>query len=179
MRTLQRRLVRIAAAAVVGLAALPTGAKASLIGDDITVEVTVCTQVPVDCTDTVTVVDPAAEFTNTTANDIGTNFLVAGGGSDTNSFININDSTIDLFFDFAFQSGILFTGLEWQDVSGGLVDGNLTFVVTIGALSSDPDFSNVTASSFLLGVDCVPARCRQSCNSINSCPRVLNVISSH
>ncbi len=54
--------VRMALAALVGLgalAALPTGAKASLITDQITVEAAVCADFSLgDCTDTVTVVNP-------------------------------------------------------------------------------------------------------------------------
>ena len=141
------------------LLAVPQGAKASLIGDTITVEVTICTQIPADCTDTVTVVDPAAEFTttpNNPATDIGTNFLVGGGGAagfGTNSFININDSTVDFFFDFGFQSSFIFTGLDWQDATAtGL---NPTFNVTSGVLGSNPQFTNVTASTFTVSVDCV------------------------
>ncbi len=62
MRTLQRRLVRVAAAAVavVALAALPTGAKASLIGDIFTLT----SQTGVVCTPCVdnTTVTPGTEF---------------------------------------------------------------------------------------------------------------------
>ena len=74
MRTLQRRLVRVAAAAVavVGWAALPTGAKASLIGDMITVEATICSP----CTDTVPVVDPTAEFTLKRTNNDGNQEII-------------------------------------------------------------------------------------------------------
>ena len=146
----------VSAVVLAGAVALGLGlpAKASLIGDMITVEVTICTAIPADCTDTVTVVDPAAEFTttpNTPASDIGTNFLSFG----TNSFININDSTIDFFFDFAVQTSFIFTGLEWQNESGEI--GIPDFFYTTGTLSSDPDFSNITASSFIMGMDCVDA----------------------
>ena len=146
--------VAAAAVAVVGLVALPTGAQASLIGDTITLEVTVCTLIPADCTDTVQVVDPTAEFTSTPNNPptgIGTNLLSAFG---TNSFININDSTVDFFFDFGiFVSQFIFTGLEWQDADAtGLAP---TFNVTSGTLGSNPSFTNVTASTFTVSVDCI------------------------
>ena len=136
------------------LLAAPQGAKASLIGDDITVEATICADFGLGpCTDTVTVVDPAAEFTSTPNNpatNIGTNFLSFGAIS----FININDSSVDFFFDFDFPffSQFIFTGLDWQDASA--IALNPTFNVATGNLSSDPQFTNITTSTFTVSVDC-------------------------
>ena len=140
----------LAGAVVLGLS-LP--AQASLIDDEITLEVTVCVAFNLgNCTDTVTVVDPAAEFTanpNNPATDIGTNLFLTQG---TASFININDDSVDFFFDFGFVSQFIFTGLEWQDEAGAI--GTPTFNVTTGNLSSDPSFTNVTDSTFTVSVDC-------------------------
>ncbi len=161
-------LAALAAAFLLGgLLALPQGAQASLIGDQITVEATVCAGFNLGpCTDPVTVVDPAAEFTttpNTPATGIGTNLLSFG----TASFININDSTVDFFFDFGFFffSQFIFTGLEWQNESGGLVDGDLTISDLIGSLSSDPAFTNVTASTFTVSFDCSAPTATTNCTA--------------
>ena len=152
------------AAAFAGAVVLGLGlpAQASLIDDTVTVEVAICAGFNTLCIDTVTVVDPTAEITGAQIipTNTGANFFSQFGGA--SSFININDSTVDFFFDFDIISQIIFTGLEWQNVAGGLVDGALTFNVTTGMLSNDPLFSSVTASTFTVSVNCLTA---QNCTS--------------
>ena len=173
MSILQRRFISVAAAAVavVGLIALPTGAKASLIGDFVTVEADVCAPENFNlgnCTDTVEVT-AGTEFTtppHATALNIETNLFQSQNS--TASFIDINAETIDFFFDFTSPGGFFFThfeftGLEWQGLSGGLVDGDLDVVFTTGTLSSDPQFTFVTASSFTVSVDCSPVGTLGTC----------------
>ncbi len=155
MRPLQRRLVRVAAAAVAVVLGLGLPAKASIIGDQIEVVVDICA---VNCTD-LTTVGAGAEFTNSDGTNIGNFFLTNASTGGTGS-IDISGSTITIITDFGFQSPIRFNDLDWLPPDGpGVITSFIFNDPASSQLSSGPavSFENLAGGSNLrLTIDCNP-----------------------
>ena len=164
MSILRRRLVRVAAAvvAVVALAALPTGANASLIGDTITVstEANIFPGPPVTTdtwTDTFVVVDDISN--PELAGDDGSDHATAGPTSMfadlfTGDSIDVGANSVTFIYAALGEGGInyafttTFTGLDWVGPDGPGELQSVAFASGAMGLLSGAQANFLSASSF-------------------------------
>ena len=132
MNILQRRAVRVAAAAVavIGCVALPTGANASLLTDTFWLESSFYDEgaLPYDYS----TVGEGYEFMANDGTYVGDKWW--SFGTETAAYIDVQDSAIEFFFDYAHEATYSFWNMNWVNA----VDATILAVyaeVTSGSLA--------------------------------------------